>query len=75
MIELKQRSEQGDAAAVRFGRVDFPAWPAAMGIPARTADDVDGVRAALQPGGPGPFLLDARIDPASYRHLMSVSRG
>ncbi len=75
LIELKQRAGQGDAAAVRFGRVDFAGVARSMGIPARTADDYEGVRAALQTAGPGPFLLDARIDPASYRHLISVSRG
>ena len=75
LIELKQRAGQGDAAAVRFDRVDFAGVARAMGVPAGTADDLEGVRAALRGAGPGPFLLNARIDPASYRHLISVSRG
>jgi acetolactate synthase-1/2/3 large subunit len=75
LIELKQRSGQGDATAVRFGQVDLAAVAKGMGVPAATAQDAAGVRAALRSAGPGPFLLDARIDPASYRHLMAVSRG
>jgi acetolactate synthase-1/2/3 large subunit len=75
LIELKQRSGQGDAPAVRFGQVDLAAVARGMGVSAATAEDAAGVRAALRSAGPGPFLLDARIDPASYRHLMAVSRG
>ena len=75
LIELKQRSDQGDATAVRFDPVDLAAVSRAMGVPAATAHDVAGVREALAQAGPGPFLLDARIDPASYRHLLRVSRG
>lgn len=75
LIELKQRARQGDAAAVRFRPVDLAGVARAMGVPAATADDVTGVAAALRASGPGPFLLDARVDPASYRHLLAVSRG
>ena len=75
LIELKQRSGQGDASAVRFSPVDLAAVASGMGLPAATAENVTEVHAALRHAGPGPFLLDARIDPASYRHLMAVSRG
>ncbi|NMH96411.1 thiamine pyrophosphate-binding protein [Pseudonocardia acidicola] len=75
LIELKQRAGQGDAGAVRFTPVDFAAVAAAMGVPAAVADDAGGVRAALARAGDGPFLLDARIDPAGYRHIIEVSRG
>ncbi|MCX6466772.1 MAG: thiamine pyrophosphate-dependent enzyme, partial [Pseudonocardiales bacterium] len=75
LIELKQRTGQGDATAVRFAPADLAAVAAGLGVASATADDVAGVRAALRSAGPGPFLLDARIDPASYRHLMAVSRG
>jgi acetolactate synthase-1/2/3 large subunit len=75
LIELKQRSGQGGTNAVRFGPVDLAAVARGMGVPAATAEDAGGVRDTLQRAGPGPFLLDARIDPASYRHLMAVSRG
>jgi acetolactate synthase-1/2/3 large subunit len=75
LIELKQRAGQGDSGAVRFGAVDFAAAATALGVPAATAGDGAGVRAALDQAGPGPFLLDARVDPAGYRHVMAVSRG
>jgi acetolactate synthase-1/2/3 large subunit len=75
LIEIKQRAGQGDAGAVRFGSVDFAAVAIAMGVPASTADDLSGVRAALGRVRSGPFLLDARINPAGYRHILAVSRG
>jgi acetolactate synthase-1/2/3 large subunit len=75
LIELKQRDGQGDAGAVRFGPIDFAAVAAGMGVPGATAGDAAGVAAALAGAGPGPFLLDARVDPAGYRHVMAVSRG
>jgi acetolactate synthase-1/2/3 large subunit len=75
LIELKQRPEQGGPGAVRFGPVDLAAVARATGVPAATADDPAGVAAALRGAGRGPFLLDARVDPASYRHLLAVSRG
>jgi acetolactate synthase I/II/III large subunit len=75
LIELKQRAGQGDAAAVRFGPVDFSAVAAGLGVASAVAHDVAGVDAALDRAGPGPFLLDARIDPAGYRHVLAASRG
>ncbi len=75
LIELKQRNGQGDATAVRYDPVDFAAVAEGMGVPAATAEDADEVRDALRRAGPGPLLLDARIDPASYGHLLAVSRG
>jgi acetolactate synthase-1/2/3 large subunit len=75
LIELKQRDGQGGPEAVRFGAVDFADVATAMGVPAAVAGDVEGVRSALAGAGAGPFLLDARVDPASYRHVLAVSRG
>jgi acetolactate synthase-1/2/3 large subunit len=75
LIELKQRAGQGDGRAVRFDPVDFAAVARAMGVPSAVAVDVAGVDAALDAAGPGPFLLDARIDPSSYAHVLAVSRG
>ncbi len=75
LIELKQRAGQGDRSAVRFEPVDIAAVAGAMGVPSATVEDAAGVRAALRGAPPGPFLLDARIDPASYRHLIAISRG
>ncbi|ODT99721.1 MAG: hypothetical protein ABS81_25210 [Pseudonocardia sp. SCN 72-86] len=75
LIELKQREGQGGAGAVRFSDVDFAAVAAGMGIRSAVAGDVAGVGAALDEAGDGPFLLDARVDPAGYAHVMRVSRG
>lgn len=75
LIELKQAAGQGGSDAVRYRGVDFAALARATGVPAATAETADEVTAALKASGPGPFLLDARIDPASYRHLIRVTRG
>jgi acetolactate synthase-1/2/3 large subunit len=75
LIEVKQRAGQGDAAAVRFGPVDFASVAGAMGVDAAVAEDLDTVHRALRRVRGGPFLLDARIDPSGYRHLLAVSRG
>ncbi|MGD9529286.1 MAG: thiamine pyrophosphate-binding protein [Pseudonocardia sp.] len=75
LIELKQSAGQGGAGAVRYREVDFAAVARGMGVPAAVAGTPAEVTAALRASGPGPFLLDARIDPASYRHLIRVTRG
>ena len=75
LIALKQRAEQGGPSAVRSTPVDFAASPRAMGVPAATADDVAGVAAALRGPARARSCSTPAIDPASYRHLMGVSRG
>lgn len=75
LIELKQGPAQGGTDAVRYRGVDFAAAARAMGVPAAVAETTGEADAALRASGPGPFLLDARIDPASYRHLIRVTRG
>ncbi|MBO0848615.1 MAG: thiamine pyrophosphate-binding protein, partial [Pseudonocardia sp.] len=75
LIELKQRPGQGDAGAVRFDPIDFAGVAAAMGVPSAMADDLARVRAALARARSGPFLLDARVDPAGYRHVLRTCRG
>jgi acetolactate synthase-1/2/3 large subunit len=44
-----------------------------MGVPA--VDDVAGLRHALSSRGDGPRLVDARIDPSAYRHVIRTIRG
>jgi thiamine pyrophosphate-dependent acetolactate synthase large subunit-like protein len=68
-------SRSGRPGAVRFDRPDLAAVARGLGVDAACADDVDDVRTTLNGAGRGPFLLDARVDPASYRHLMAVWRG
>jgi hypothetical protein len=59
---------------VRYAPVDLAAAAAAQGEPSAAADTAADATRGLRAAGPGPFLLDARVDPASYRHLMAVSR-
>jgi hypothetical protein len=47
----------------------------AMGVPSTIADDVAGLRRALSSPGNGPHLVDARIDPSAYRHVIRTIRG
>lgn len=75
LIELKQGAGQGGAGAVRYGAVDFAAVATAMGVPGRTAYDVAGLREALTAAGSGPRLVDARVDPAAYPHVIRALRG
>jgi acetolactate synthase I/II/III large subunit len=75
LIEIKQGAGQGDATAVRYAPTDFAAAAAALGVPSAAVDSTADATRVLRAAGPGPFLLDARVDPASYRHLMAVSRG
>jgi acetolactate synthase-1/2/3 large subunit len=75
LIKLKQGDEQGGAGAVGYGPVDFAGIARAMGVPATVADDVGALRRALEQAGDGPQLVDARIDPAVYAHVIRAIRG
>jgi acetolactate synthase I/II/III large subunit len=75
LIELKQQLGQGGPEAVRYAPVDFAAVAAGLGVASAVATSVSEVDAALDRAGPGPFLLDARIDPAGYRTVLRVLRG
>lgn len=75
LIEIKQGAGQGDATAVRYAPTDLAGVAAALGVPSAAVDTAADATRVLCAAGPGPFLLDARVDPASYRHLMAVSRG
>jgi len=44
-------------------------------VPSAAVDTAADATRVLRAAGPGPFLLGAGVDPASYRHLMAVSRG
>jgi acetolactate synthase-1/2/3 large subunit len=75
LIAIKQRPGQGGEAAVRFRPVDYAAVARAAGLAAATAGSADELAAALDGGWDRPRLVDARIDPASYGHLLRVTRG
>ena len=74
LIEIKQRAGQGGPEAVGYRRTDFAAVAAASGLPgvvACTAAEVaDAVRWA-----DGPLLVDARVDPSVYPHVIRATRG
>jgi acetolactate synthase-1/2/3 large subunit len=75
LIEVKQGEGQGGAGAVRYGGVDFAGVAAAMGLPSRVVENVEGLRDALASTPEGPLLVDARIDPSGYPHVMRTTRG
>jgi acetolactate synthase-1/2/3 large subunit len=77
LIELKQGEGQGGHDAVRYGPVDFATLAEGMGIPGFLAHDGDSLRDALgsETRAPGPRLVDARVDPAAYRHVITAIRG
>ncbi|MFZ9040152.1 MAG: thiamine pyrophosphate-binding protein [Ilumatobacteraceae bacterium] len=75
LIEIKQRSDQGGAGAVRYADVDYAGVARAMGLSAVVAESAADVAGALEGGWDGPRLVDARIDPGPYRAIMSTVRG
>lgn len=75
LIRLKQKEHQGGDGAVTYGSVDFAGVATALGVPGTAVTDRAGLRAALDASSSGPSLLDARIDPAVYPHVMRTTRG
>lgn len=75
LIKLKQGEGQGGSGAVEYGAVDFAGIATAMGISGSVTHDVGRLRMALAASERGPRLVDARIDPSSYPHVIRVTRG
>ncbi|MPZ61937.1 MAG: hypothetical protein GEU93_11715 [Propionibacteriales bacterium] len=75
LIRLKQREAQGGDGAVVYGSMDFAGIADSMGVPGTVVHDADGLRRALAEPVSGPRLVDARIDPSAYPHVMRVTRG
>jgi acetolactate synthase-1/2/3 large subunit len=76
LIEIKQGPEQGGPAAVRYQAVDFAAVARGFGVPGVVAHDEASLAAALDEGwGRGPRLIDARVDPSVYPHVIKATRG
>lgn len=76
LIEIKQGPNHGGSNAVRYEPSDFAAIAAAMGMaaePAKTAGELKTLLANHDFAR--PFLIDARIDPSMYPHLIEVTRG
>ncbi|MBW3664430.1 MAG: thiamine pyrophosphate-binding protein [Actinobacteria bacterium] len=75
LIEIKQGERHGGQPAVRYRGTDFATVAEGMGLPATvvtTRADLERVLAAHERG---PVLIDARVDPSSYRHVITVTRG
>ena len=60
---------------MRFGPIDYAAVGAAMGLPSTVVTTTAEAKAALGDGWDRPRLIDARIDPATYRPLIAATRG
>jgi acetolactate synthase I/II/III large subunit len=74
LIEIKQGPGQGGPEAVGYRPTDFAAVARASGLAgvvAHTADEV--TRAVRDPAG--PLLVDARVDPSVYPHVIRATRG
>jgi acetolactate synthase-1/2/3 large subunit len=74
LIELKQ-PPGADPGAVAYRDTDFAAVARAMGVPAATATTSEQLHDQLAGVRRGPFLVDARIDRRSYRHVLQTIRG
>jgi acetolactate synthase-1/2/3 large subunit len=74
LIELKQ-APGADPGAVAYRGTDFAAVARAMGVPAATATTSEQLHDQLAGVRRGPFLVDARIDRRSYRHVLQAIRG
>ena len=75
LIEIKQIDGQGDANAVRYGMTDFAAIASGMGMPATVVESRKALREELDRARTGPRLIDARISPDAYHHVLAASRG
>ena len=75
LIDIKRDpSSRLGSGMVRYGPTDFAMAARSMGIAGHVATVPDHVREALA-AGPGPRLIDARIDPDIYSHAIRVTRG
>ncbi|MEZ5102527.1 MAG: thiamine pyrophosphate-dependent enzyme [Thermoleophilia bacterium] len=77
LIEAKQGPGQGGERAVRTRPVDFAAVASGFGLPAWRATDRASLANALAIAAatPGPSLVDALVDPASYPDVLRAIRG
>ncbi len=75
LIEIKQNDRHGGHDAVRYSETDFAAIARASGIGGVIVRSADELRKALDGDWQRPRLIDARIDPSSYRDLIAATRG
>lgn len=75
LIEIKQGRGHGGADAVRYRNIDFAATARAMGMSGVRVSNRAALEVELTAETDGPKLIDVSIDPSSYRHVMTVTRG
>ncbi len=75
LIEIKQRENHGGSSAVRYGGIDFATVARGMGMEAEVVSSPRQFESALAHGWAAPRLIDARIDPVDYPHLITITRG
>ncbi|MDD7918708.1 thiamine pyrophosphate-binding protein [Actinomycetospora callitridis] len=75
LIEIKQTDGQGDADAVRYGPTDFAAIASGTGMRAVAVEGRQALRDELDQVRAGPRLIDARISPDGYAHVLAATRG
>lgn len=78
LIRIKQAdSGHGGDAAVCYRETDFAGIAQAVGIPSRRVTDAGALREALAEAYavPGPYLIDAIVDPSGYGGVLDATRG
>ncbi len=75
LIALKQQSGHAGDSAIRYRPVDFATIGRACGLDGFVADSADDVRRLMSEPWLKPRLIDVRIDPSDYRHLITATRG
>lgn len=75
LIEAKQVDKShGGSDAVDYDMTDFAVIANAMGLQATVAKTTNEVKRALDGNWMTPKLIDARIDPSPYKHLIRITR-
>ncbi len=75
LIRIKQQPGQGGSPAVAYRYTDFAAMAPALGLAGTAVSDGAALARALERGWDEPRLIDVAVDPDSYRHLLTVTRG
>lgn len=75
LIETKQENDKhGGSDAVDYNLTDFAVIAGAMGLEGTIAHTTAEVQAAIDGKWMKPKLIDARINPSPYKHLIGVTR-
>jgi acetolactate synthase-1/2/3 large subunit len=75
LIKAKQKGHgHGGSRAVQYSRTDFATVAAGMGIRGTAVSTEAELQAALAGDDASPHLLDVRVDPDSYGHVIDVVR-